>query len=112
MKSTDEIIKIYASNIKRIRRQKQITQAAIAEQIGITDKYWSDIETGRKSCSLDTLISIANALEVEPYELLLPEEKRVSDNSRRTKIIMKTLKDSFTEMVDELGRFLEDNQEI
>ena len=110
MTTTDEIIKTYAANIKRIRLQKHVTQAFIAEKIGITDKYWSDIETGRKPCSLDTLVSIANALEVEPYELLLPENKVVSYDSRRTQIVMKTLKDSFSEMVDTLGTFLDDKK--
>ena len=112
MTTLDELIKNCAANIKRIRLSKKLTQAFIAEKIGITDKYVSDIETGRNHCSLDTLVAIANTLEVEPYELLLPENKVISYDSRRTKIIMKTLKDSFTEMVDELGHFLEDKQEI
>ena len=108
MNSTEEIVKIYAANIKRIRAIKKVTQATIADEIGITEKYWSDIETGRKPCSLDTLVSIANALEVEPYELLLPENKVVNYDSRRTKIVLQQLKDNFSEMVDSLAKFLEE----
>ena len=83
----------------------------MAEKIGISDKYWSDIETGRKPCSLDTLVAIANALDVEPYELFLPENKTISYDTRRTQVVMKTLKDSFSEMVDSLSSFLDDEKD-
>ena len=61
MITMEEIIKTYAGNIRRARQNKKVTQAVMAEKIGITEKYWSDIETGRKPCSLDTLVAIANA---------------------------------------------------
>ena len=102
----EEIIKTYAGNIRRVRQNKKVTQAVMADKIGITEKYWSDIETGRKPCSLETLVAIANALEIEPYELLLPENKAINYDTRRTKIVMKQLKDNFSEIVDTLGRFL------
>ena len=101
----DEIMKTYAGNIRRARQNKKVTQAVMADKIGISEKYWSDIETGRKPCSLDTLVAIANALEIEPYELLLPENKVVNYDTRRAKIVMKQLKDNFSEMVDTLGQF-------
>lgn len=99
----EEIIKTYAGNIRRSRQNKKVTQAVMADKIGITEKYWSDIETGRKPCSLDTLVAIANALEIEPYELLLPENKAINYDTRRAKIVMKQLKNNFSEMVDTLG---------
>lgn len=110
MVKMDEIMKTYAGNIRRARQNKKVTQAVMADKIGISEKYWSDIETGRKPCSLDTLVSIANALDIEPYELLLPENKVINYNTRRTKLVMKQLKDNFSEMVDTLGQFLEDKK--
>ena len=103
MITMEEIIKTYAGNIRRSRQNKKVTQAVMADKIGITEKYWSDIETGRKPCSLDTLVAIANALEIEPYELLLPENKAINYDTRRAKIVMKQLKNNFSEMVDTLG---------
>ncbi|MBR1911873.1 MAG: helix-turn-helix transcriptional regulator, partial [Treponema sp.] len=84
-----------------------VTQASVAEKIGLSEKYISDIETGRKPCSLDTLVSIANALDVEPYELLMPEGEIRNFDSQKTKIVMRQLKNSFNEMVDSLSMFLE-----
>mgnify|MGYP002627298300 CR=1 FL=1 len=107
MTSLEEIVQICAENTKRARQNKKVTQAFVAEQIGITEKYVSDIETGRNHCSLDTLVAIANALDVEPYELLLPEQRAVNYDTRRTKLVLKQLKDHFCEMVDTLGTFLE-----
>ena len=105
MFTMEEIIKTYAGNIRRVRQNKKVTQAVMADKIGITEKY---IETGRKPCSLETLVAIANALEIEPYELLLPENKAINYDTRRAKIVMKQLKDNFSEMVDTLGQFLEE----
>ena len=110
MTSIEEIIKIYADNIRRERNNKKVTQSVMAEKIGITEKYWSDIETGRKPCSLDTLVAIANPLAIEPHELLTPENKAITYDTRRTKIVMKQLKDNFSEMVDTLSNFLENSQ--
>lgn len=103
----DEIVKICAANTKRARLNKKMTQSFLAEKIGITEKYVSDIETGRHSCSLDTLVAIANALEIDPYELLLPQNQAITYDTRRTKIVMKQLKENFSEMVDTLSSFLE-----
>ena len=106
MTSLTQVIKNCASNIKKIRGLKNLTQSYIAEKIGLTEKYISDIETGRNPCSLETLVSIANVLEVEPYELLMPENKSLNYDSRRTKIVMQQLKNNFSEMVDSLEKFL------
>ena len=110
MITIDEMIKVCAANTKHARMNKKMTQSFLAEKIGITEKYVSDIETGRNTCSLDTLVAIANALEIEPYELLLPENKAITYDTRRTKIVMKQLKDNFSEMVDTLSNFLENSQ--
>ena len=59
---------------------------------------------------LDTLVAIANCLEVEPYELLLPENRGISYDSHRTQVMMEQLKSDFTRMVDTIGTFLEEGR--
>ena len=110
MTSIEETIRICAGNVKRLRTSRHVTQATVAEQVGITAKYLSDIETGRKLCSLDTLVAIANCLEVEPYELLLPENRGISYDSHRTQVMMEQLKSDFTRMVDTIGTFLQEGR--
>ena len=45
MTSIEETIRICAGNVKRLRTSRHVTQATVAEQVGITEKYLSDIET-------------------------------------------------------------------
>lgn len=103
----EEIVRTYASNIRRFRTDRDMTQAFLADRSGITEKYMSDIETGRKSCSLDTLVSIANVLDIDFHELFLPESRGAGYSSRRARVVMGQLKDSFSSMVDTLSCFLE-----
>jgi transcriptional regulator with XRE-family HTH domain len=52
-----------------------MSQADLAEKAGISIIFLSDIERSNKWPSLDTLVNLADALKVETYELLKPEEK-------------------------------------
>ncbi|MEE0892701.1 MAG: hypothetical protein UIT85_01575 [Treponema sp.] len=42
-----KMIENEVGNIRRARQNKKVTQVVMADKIGITEKYWSDIETGR-----------------------------------------------------------------
>lgn len=61
---------IYTSNIRRIRNEQNMTQFELAEKAGLADKYIGYIETGRQWGSIETLLKLANALGVEPADLL------------------------------------------
>ncbi|MBR4600181.1 MAG: helix-turn-helix transcriptional regulator [Treponema sp.] len=99
---------IYGKNIKKFREEKNLTQAQLAEEIGIAEKYLSTLETCDKWGSFDTLLALANALEIEPYELFLPQNQVVSYDSRRTKQLMVRFRKSLNELVDTVEEFLED----
>ena len=57
------------------RKKKGYTQAALAQQIGMSTAYLGQIERGNRgnSFSLETLYQIADALGIEA-EILLKEE--------------------------------------
>lgn len=61
---------LIGEQISRIRRNKKITQAELAELTDLSVPYISHIETGRRKASLETIVRIANALEVTPDRLL------------------------------------------
>lgn len=55
----------------RARREAQgLTQAQLAERVGITDNYLSAVERGVKLPTLVTLEAFAKALNVQPSDLL------------------------------------------
>lgn len=102
----EELKEIYAENLKSKRNELGIKQDKLAEKIGLSEKYISDLETGRRIGSFETLVSIADALEVEPYELLLPPKTNISYDTKRTKELMKRLRSNFSELVDTMEEFL------
>ena len=56
--------------IRAWREYKQITVRELAKQAGITSSYLSQIETGKRNPTIDTLKSIAEALGID-VEILI-----------------------------------------
>lgn len=68
---------LIGQRIQQERKNRKLTQAQLAELSGITDKYLSNIETGKDQCSLNTLLSLANSLNVSIDYLL---DKNLDNN--------------------------------
>ncbi|MCL2881081.1 MAG: helix-turn-helix transcriptional regulator [Treponema sp.] len=62
-----------SQNLKKIRSFRKFSQAEFAEKINISIPFLSDIENGKKWVSPATLVKMANALNIEAYELVKPE---------------------------------------
>ncbi len=60
-----ELFKLIAHNIKIERVIKSLTQAQLAELIGVHEKYIGVIEAGKQNITLKTLNKIANSFNVE-----------------------------------------------
>lgn len=62
---------IFGDNVKRIRKQKNLSQEELAKRSGYSDRSTiSCIESGKRDCSQQQILAIANALGVSPGELL------------------------------------------
>ena len=59
-----------ASNMKKIRARKQMSQGDICRELGVDRAYISTIESGRQNPTLSTIEKIAKALGVSVDELL------------------------------------------
>ncbi len=51
-------------NVLHYRKEQGMTQLQLAEKCDISRTYMQKIETAATSCSLDTLIDIADALKI------------------------------------------------
>ncbi len=59
-----------AENLKFFRKKAGLSQIDLCIQINVTEEYISKIERGIRTPSLKRLFKIAEALNIEPYELL------------------------------------------
>ena len=72
---------ILGENLKKQRILKGLSQAKLAEKLGISSNFISDLETGKRWLSSDTLVNLAETLDVEVYEFLKPHEIPPNDIS-------------------------------
>jgi transcriptional regulator with XRE-family HTH domain len=66
---------LLSRNIKRFRTRLSMTQLDLSLELGISAAFLSDIETGKKWVSAQTLAHIAKVLKIEIYELFTPESE-------------------------------------
>ncbi len=70
---------IFIDNLRRIRREKNITQEQLAEKCGTDTAYIGQIETKKRFPSLIFIEKIASALEIESYLLFSTKQKQISE---------------------------------
>jgi transcriptional regulator with XRE-family HTH domain len=71
-----DLKEIMAANLRRKRHDQKITQEELAERAGLSARYVGAIERGDVSASVTVLGQIADALEIEPGELLRPSGRK------------------------------------
>jgi len=69
--NTMDIVKVFGTNLKRLREAKGISQEAFSELCGLHRTYISAVERQRRSISLENIQRIADALDVETYVLFI-----------------------------------------
>ncbi|MDI6801786.1 MAG: helix-turn-helix transcriptional regulator [Thermodesulfovibrionales bacterium] len=60
---------LIGKRIQELRKKQKLSQEQIAEKIDISPNYLSRIECGKENPTLDMLIKLSNALEVEMWEM-------------------------------------------
>jgi transcriptional regulator with XRE-family HTH domain len=60
----------FATNVRKLRSKKKLSQKALADKIGISVSYVSMLERGQRSPPLDMLEQVAKALGTSPISLL------------------------------------------
>lgn len=74
--------KILANNIVYFRIKNNWSQEKLAELLGTSPAYVSEMENVKRNISIDYLDHLANIFKVEPHELLI---NRVPVDTRRIK---------------------------
>lgn len=75
----EPIIEYLKENIKYYRSHNKWSQQELAERSDVSTSYIAEIELGRRSPSLNTILKISTALEIETYQLLINPDKHENE---------------------------------
>ncbi|OJA71631.1 hypothetical protein BGV72_30370 [Burkholderia ubonensis] len=64
-----------ASNLKVLRGKRGMSQEKLADRAGLHRTQLSAIERGRSNVMVDTLVALAEALDVDAVELLVERDE-------------------------------------
>lgn len=80
-------------NIRILRTRKKMTQDALAEKLFVSNQTVSNYETGKTRPDIDTLVKIADIMEVDVNVLIhgMPSQ----ENTRNARIRSTALQNSF-----------------
>ena len=70
----------FGERVKELRIATGLSQEAFADRCGFARSYMSRIERGGSNASLDAIEVLANALSVEPWQLLAPGPSEDNDS--------------------------------
>lgn len=96
-----------AQNLRRLRDAKKLSQAAIADKAKLSRVAYGNIEAGSASPRVDTLMRIADALEVKLQELLVPTRTLSAVRFRKAKKMT-----SREQVLVDVARWLDDYKEL
>ncbi len=65
----------FAANLRRARQAAGVSQEELANLAGVDRTYVSSLERSVYAASVDVIERIADALEVEPSDLLVPQRR-------------------------------------
>lgn len=71
-----DLKEVMAKNLRRARHDRKLTQEELAERSDLSARYLGAIERGDVSASVTVLGRIADALGVEPAELVKRSGRR------------------------------------
>ncbi|EJL32222.1 putative transcriptional regulator [Caulobacter sp. AP07] len=61
---------IFGSNVRRLRKERGLSQEALADEVGLAVTYVGQIERGQRNPTLDVVERFAEVFGVDPLEML------------------------------------------
>lgn len=84
-----DLKQMIGARIKEVRSKKVLTQDQLSEKTNINPKYLSSIERGKENPTLNTLIKLAQSLDVNIDEFFT--QIKVEDPEKRKDLIISLL---------------------
>ena len=80
MRLTHDELLLFGERLRNRRTALGVTQEAVAEQVGISLRWYQMVERGENAVSIDTLLGLSRALTVSVDYLLFGEFANTLDN--------------------------------
>jgi transcriptional regulator with XRE-family HTH domain len=64
---------VFARNLRKVRRLREISQEALALQAGLSRTYVSEVERGERNVSIDNMGLLAETLQIPLRDLVDPD---------------------------------------
>lgn len=96
---------IFCQNLRRLRKERGLIQAALAELAGISDRYYQNLEVGVKDPSLDTIFKLAEALKVNPGNLLNDPAQEYALSNEFWKKQLETMSETCSQLLRFINSF-------
>ena len=95
-----ELQEIFSTNLKNARNRANLSQMKLAEKANLSVGYICDLESGRRWGTPETFSKLASALDISPFELLLP----LSENSSEAVLELSRQRKMFAKLSDSLKK--------
>lgn len=90
--------------IRDIRTGKRMTQEQLAEKMGNSTKYLSSIERGKENPTLNTLIRLAEGLDVDLGAIF--RDLEIEDPLKRKALVAELVEKADEDQIRMIARFL------
>lgn len=101
-----KIRKIVASNIRKYRESRHMTQEMLAEKMDMTSVTISRLENMQQWPSSKTLLALTTALDIRPYQIFMEEG---AENIVPTEFVVRALERSIKTFNSEMNPILQNS---
>lgn len=99
-----DVRKIFAENLKRLRKQKNLSQLKLANEMKMAFTFINDIENCKKWVSSETIARFATFFEVPISEFFASEDESCNTGSSfNTDFFIKTISEEVSKTILEVG---------
>lgn len=102
----DELMQILGDNLRHYRESNNLTQEQLAEMVGISTSFYTNVERGKKGVSIFVLRDIADAIGVSTDYLLGKESSE--SHIRNIEILLKDKPTSVVQKIEKIIRIVVD----
>lgn len=98
-----EVRRIFAENLKKLRKQKGLSQLKLSNEMQIAFTFINDIENCKKWVSPETIAKFATFFDVPISTFFEENFDETNNNNEKTNFIIRTISEEVAKTIKEVG---------